>query len=404
MRLKGMTIVWVVILFAGALFADALPTPACPEIFAAFPTVCAVDREYQIMIPVRAECLMWAKVGDESFYDDSNGIMRSATMVHRITVPAKLLEREKSYTICYRKIIKRKSYATQTENEERATFAFRPVAPDASELHIYQLADTHSLIEQPVRAASYWQQQGKTLDLLVMNGDIPEDCGTLENIAAPYQISGAVTKGEIPVVYARGNHDLRGVLAEKYAELTPSSQGRTYYTWRVGPVWGVSLDCGEDKADDNREYGCTVSCHAFRLKETQFLQQLATRGDEEFAAPGVKLKIVLCHAPFAEKFSPPFDIEEEIYRTWCKILRESVKPDLMLSGHMHKCYVTLPGEKKDHKGQPCPVVVGSKPERSRDPALEHYVGTALHWREKAGFELFFTDDAGHVRGNAVIRK
>ncbi len=401
-RLKNFFIFVHLIAFFCIHATEEMPT--CPEVFAALPTVCAVDREYQIMIPVRAETLMWAKVGDEYFYDESNGIMRSATQVHRITVPAELLDREKRYTIHWRKIIQRKPYFTQTENEECASFAFRPVAPDASELYIYQLADTHSFIAEPIRAARYWQQQGKPLDLLVMNGDMPNDCGTLENIAAPYQVSGAVTRGEIPVIYARGNHDLRGVLAEKYAELTPSSQGRTYYTWRVGPIWGVSLDCGEDKMDDHREYGHTVCCHAFRQRETRFLRELARKSDEEFAASGVKLKIVLCHVPFAEKSLPPFDIEEDTYREWCRILRESVKPDLMLSGHKHRCYVTLPGEKKDHKGLPCPSVVGCKPERSKDPAARHYVGTALHWREKSGFEVFFTDDAGRVRGSAIIQK
>ncbi|MCQ2380531.1 MAG: metallophosphoesterase [Victivallaceae bacterium] len=397
-RLKNLAVSALACAVIGANAADG--AAKCPDVFAAFPTVCAVDREYQIMIPVRSETLMWVEVGKERFYDESNGIMRSATTVHRIAVPAEQLDREKRYTVRWRKIVERKPYFTKTEDERSATFEFRPVDPDATELFVYHLADTHSLVKGPIQAASYWEKQGRPLDLLVMNGDMPNDCGTLENIAAPYQVSGAVTKGKIPVVYARGNHDLRGVLAEKYAELTPSSNGRTYYTWRVGPVWGVSLDCGEDKTDDHPEYGHTICCHAFRVRETRFLRELSARGEREFSAPGVRLKMVLCHIPFSEKRPAQFDIEDDTYREWCKILREDVKPDLMLSGHNHRCYVTFPKGEKDYRGQPCPVVVGSKPDRK----LGHYVGAALHWRENEGFEVFFTDDAGKVRESVSIGK
>jgi len=373
----------------------------CPEVFASFPTVCAVGKEYQIMVPVLAETLMWAEVGGECFYDESNGILRSATRVHRMAVPAELLDRERSYTICFRKVIERLPYYTKTEELQRVTFSFCPVAAEASELRIYQIADTHSMIEEPIRAASYWTDRGETLDLLVMNGDTPEDCRSMENIAAPYQVSGTVTRGAIPVVYARGNHDLRGVLAEKYAEVTPSRNGLTYYSWRVGPVWGLSLDCGEDKWDDQVEYGNTICCQAFRRRETAYLTDLVTRGAEEFDAPGVKLKLVLCHIPFSEQFLPPFNIEEDTYREWCRLLRSGVKPDLMLSGHNHKCYVTLPGEPLDHKGQPCPLVVGAKPVRPAEGAC-HYTGTALLWREGKGFEVFFTDDSGAVTDSVAI--
>ncbi len=371
------------------------------EVFASWPTVCAVGREYQIMVPVRAETLMWAETGGELFYDESNGILRSATGVHRMTVPAELLDREKRYTIHWRKVIERLPYYTKTEDEECASFSFRPVAADASELRLYQIADTHSLIEQPIRAASYWGDRGETLDLLVMNGDTPEDCRSMENIAAPYQVSGTLTKGEIPVVYARGNHDLRGILAEKYAEVTPSCNGLTYYSWRIGSVWGLSLDCAEDKWDQQIEYGNTVCCEAFRRRETAFLRDLAEKGGEEFNAPGVKLKLVLCHIPFSEQFRPPFDIEEDTYREWCRILRTGVKPDLMLSGHNHKCYVTLPGDPMDHKGQPCPLVVGAKPVRG-EGVEPHYTGTAIHWKTGRGVEVLFTDDSGAVTGKAFI--
>lgn len=46
-----------------------------PEIFAALPTVYAVGSDYVIIVPVNEPCLMWVGVGNEEYYDDSNGIL-----------------------------------------------------------------------------------------------------------------------------------------------------------------------------------------------------------------------------------------------------------------------------------------------------------------------------------------
>ena len=41
-----------------------------PECFETTPTVYAVGRNYQIIIPVTKETLMWAEIGGKRFYDD----------------------------------------------------------------------------------------------------------------------------------------------------------------------------------------------------------------------------------------------------------------------------------------------------------------------------------------------
>ena len=48
-----------------------------PECFQTTPIVYAVGTNYQIMVPVTQETLMWAEVSGKCYYDDINGIMRS---------------------------------------------------------------------------------------------------------------------------------------------------------------------------------------------------------------------------------------------------------------------------------------------------------------------------------------
>ena len=167
-----------------------------PREFLTTPIVYAVGKNYQIMVPVSCETVMWVKIGDQCFYDDSNGILRSACSTHRMTVPAHLLDKEKKYTVCYRVINERKPYFTDAGDLLFYESAFRPVENEP--VHIYHIADAHNRILEPVAAGSYF---GNKLDLLILNGDIPNHSGKIEYFTAIHEIASQLTNGEIPVVF-----------------------------------------------------------------------------------------------------------------------------------------------------------------------------------------------------------
>ena len=62
------------------------------------PLVYAVGNEYQIMALVKQDLpvVMWVEVNGKSYYDASNGILRSARSSHRMTVPQSELNAAKS--------------------------------------------------------------------------------------------------------------------------------------------------------------------------------------------------------------------------------------------------------------------------------------------------------------------
>ncbi len=355
------------------------------------PAVFAVANTYQIMVPVKCETLMWVRVGDRCFYDHANGTLRSATDIHRMTVPQELLDAECSYDICYRVITQRKAYRTESEDEVQVHFEFHPVVGAQSKAFL--IADAHNVVTATVAAAKQFEAKYGALDFLILAGDVPEDSGDLANFDTIYQIIGQVTGGQKPVVYAKGNHDLRGVCAEKMDEYSPIYRGNSYFSFKIGDIWGLSLDCGEDKNDDHVEYGHTVCCHEFRLAQTEFIKEIIDRADSEYKAKGIRHKIIVSHNPFSEQLKPPFNIEEDIYREWCTLLREHVQPELMLSGHMHWLAVNQVGGKKDHLGQPCPVLIGTKPFKDKENG-HHFVGTGLFFRDD-GIKHVFIDDFGN---------
>ncbi len=336
------------------------------------PAVFAVRNEYQIMVPVEKPSLMWVKIGDKCYYDESNGIMRSITEVHRISVPMEVLDKYKEYTVCEKVLVERKPYFPTSEETVETKFKFRPVEKKDN-IRAYHIADAHNTVDGPVCSAKAFGN----IDFLIMNGDIPDHSGKIENFDTIYMIAEKLTGGEIPIVFSRGNHDLRGFYAEKMAEYTPSDKPNTYYTFRLGSVWGIILDCGEDKPDSHEEYGGTVACHVFRERQTEFIKGVIENRENEYEAEGVKTRLVISHNPFTYLQTPPFDIEREIFGEWAKLLKENVKPDLMISGHIHGIYIKYEGEDFDHLGQPCPLVVGS------DIKKDYFVGAGFEFSENS---------------------
>ncbi len=355
------------------------------------PAVFAVGKNYQITVPVSCETVMWVRVGEHCFYDDSNGILRSAKRIHKMTVPCEILDKAREYTICYRKIIKRKAYFSKTLGVKEEKFSFRPVGNER--VVAYHVADAHNMIAEPVACAEKFRAEVGEIDFLILNGDVPEDSGRIKNFDTIYEIAALITKGEIPVVFSRGNHDTRGIYAEQIAEYTPCENGNSFFTFKMGSVWGVVLDCGEDKSDTNEEYGNMVACSSFRKRETEFLEELSKNDEFEFGAEGVEHKIVVAHNPFTRRYNPPFNIEEDTFTYWAQLLKEKIKPEIMLCGHIHEFSVDMPGCENDAFGQPCPVVVGSQVNKRK----KVFEGSGFVFN-KDNIEIIFND------ANEIIEK
>ena len=324
------------------------------------PTVFAVENEYQIFVPVMKSCVMWVKVGGKCYYDHSNGVLKSDTLLHKITVPVASLDAARGYTVCYRVMIERKPYFSQTSGVYEIDFAFSPL-PEST-FRAYQIADAHGMVDAPCRSAKLFEEKYGKIDLLILNGDVINHSGNLEYFDTFFAISERITGGEVPVIFSRGNHDTRGIYAEKIADYSPTRGGRSYFTFRLGSLWGIVLDCGEDKDDSNEEYGNTNCCAAFREEESLYLDSIVANAKDEYLASGVEYRLLVAHNPFTRKYSFPFNIEEERFADWVRVMNEDIRPDVFIAGHLHTLNIIRPGDENDAYGQAFTTVVASKPD------------------------------------------
>lgn len=319
------------------------------------PTVFAVNKNYQIIVPVTGASFASVRVGEQEFFSHSSGMACCKSDIHKIDIPCEVLNSAGEYTVCLRPVTLRKGYGAETAEPVCRTYIFR--APPKENIRFYNISDAHSRVSEPIAAAKAFGE----IDALILSGDVMHVCDTVNDFMNVYEICSEITGGSIPVVSARGNHDMRGRMAENFAEYMPSADGKIYYTFTLGSLWGVVLDCGEITPDQNPEHGFTVCCDTFRREQTAFLKRVIENCQNEYAAEGIKHRVVVVHDPFFEKHNPPYDVSRDIFREWFELINPNINPDFWLCGHSHLCAVRRPPYSWDEFGIKTPLVMASTP-------------------------------------------
>lgn len=314
-----------------------------------FPTVAVVKDDYQIIVYTVANGIIGIRINGKNYYEDNSGVLSSEKNYAKINVPSNELDSACEYTVFFKKAVDRKAYFSEFEPEQIQTFKFKPLKKKDN-INIYHIADVHRHFSEAIKTSTYF---GTDLDLLILNGDIGE-VETENDYFNVCAFSGEITKGGIPTLIARGNHDTRGKLAEKYTDRLPSDGKKTYYEFSVGPLGGIVIDCGEDKLDSNGEYGGANEFEHMRKVETEFLKTANPKGKVIFAVSHA------CPKTLPHKEGGQFDIERQVYAEWRREL-DRMGIMFMLCGHEHSIYVIEPDNGDQKHG--FPIIIGSQTDR-----------------------------------------
>ena len=310
------------------------------------PGVFLVEQDYEIILICRRNALASIVIDGVTFTDNVNGVMRTDTDVHKIKVPMALLDKARHYRVHLAPLADHCNYYPKPDPTEAYEYDFTPV-PAEGKVEAYVLADTHGDAVIPAETALLREH----IDLLILLGDIGDSAATKEQIITLHRLTAMVTKGRFPALYIRGNHDTRGYMAERLMDYIPTRNGATYFTFRAGAVWGVVLDCGEDKPDASIEYGGVADYVGFRHAQTAYLRSLVANAQNTYAAEGITHRVALCHINFTRTDRPFNDHNPEIYEAWIAALNE-IGIDLLICGHEHKIGVQ---PDSDYHGDPIPT-------------------------------------------------
>ena len=319
------------ILGACALVAVVLGYGIRPWGFSYGAVVYAVEDTYQIVFSTKDQADAWVQIGDECYYDLYAGSMRSEDLVHKIEVPQSVLDAAGGYTVYARQMIYRGPFGGYTGSTVSRSYDFRPV--DASDgLNYFALSDVHESVAAAAKTAT-----AADTDFIVLIGDLISMVETERDAQLANDLAHRITGGQIPVIYARGNHEIKGKYAEDlYKYVGSRDQGYYYWVTLGEEVFAVVLDMGEDHEDDFWEYYGTAQFDLYRAEQTAFLRETLDSGIHE----SYPYRMAVCHIPIP--YVDKNGYFEETRLAWTELLNE-LGTDISLSGHKHVFWTLIPG-------------------------------------------------------------
>jgi len=295
------------------------------------PAVFAVEDNYQIVFTTKAKGTAWVEIDGVEYNDTYAGYRTTESRIHKVTVPMEALDTAGEYTIYGKAMLLRGPYSSMQGRTISKDFHWRGVTPEDG-LNYYAISDVHNILKTPVQAASYF---GEDLDFLINCGDQVSWIDRTSDLEETFRMCGKITKGEVPVIYARGNHETKGIKAHEFHNYVGSNGTDFYFTFRIKNIWGVVLDVGEDHADDFVEYYGAAKFDAYRDEQTAFLDEILANANTEFNAPGVDYRIAVCHIPLTIKYSN--DHAGAWKDAWIERLNQ-MNLTLLFGGHTHELW------------------------------------------------------------------
>ena len=304
-----------------------------PCVFRDGAVVYAVEDRYQIVFSTTDSAMAWVEIGGERYYDLYAGSMKSADRVHKIEVPQEVLDAAGSYSVHAKQMIYRGPFGGYLGEHRAQHYGFRPVDSSDGLTHV-AISDVHEAVDAAAKAASH-----ERTDFIVLLGDLVSMVETEKDVQLANELAFQITKGEIPVIYARGNHEIKGEYAEELYKYVGSKNQQYAYTVTLGDddVFAVVLDLGEDHEDDWWEYYETAKFDLYRQEQTEMLEQILEDGEYE----NYQYRMMLCHIPVV--YVDKNGYFESFRNDWTNLLNQ-MDLDIGLSGHKHVLWPLIPGQ------------------------------------------------------------
>ena len=323
------------------------------------PSVFVVEDNYVILVNVKEQGIISILVDGVRYYEENSGALSSQKTFAKICIPQDALNNAKTYEVAFKKTIKRQAYFSQFEDEKSCHFEFKPLAKQ-NDINLYFISDVHYRYSIACKTSEFF---GDDTDLYLIGGDFCE-FNSWNDYFEIGKFLGDISKGKIPVIFARGNHDTRGELAECFTQYFPSVGTNTFFKAQLNQFDCLVCDLGEDKWDDHEEYGGSNDFHSFREREFVFLSRLQQSNKLTFALSHA------CPAKTTVTKGGLFDIEHDVYKRWNNNFKR-LDLAFMITGHIHATFVVPPMDEASTLPHSYPIIVGS------DTPENDLIGTAL---------------------------
>lgn len=264
----------------------------------------------------------------ETYYHTDHGKRVAHTTIHQIEIP-----KEKLQGATYRAGVKSVLFTVSNQTFFGNTtygqsIYFQPPA-NSEGATFFTVSDVHT---QPGGAIKAIEKHLDKLDFIVCLGDMVSFSGNRYDLTMLVDSMARLSKGRVPVVFTRGNHELMGEGADAIKDYIPTPTGQFYYTFTHNNACFIVNDMGADKPDDNHGFSGLSDGVNYRLSQYDFFEDAVQNASGDYV-------IHLSHIPISTQSEPLQSNLEGIIQ----IL--SGKTDLSIAGHTHKFLVEEPSDR-----------------------------------------------------------
>jgi hypothetical protein len=261
---------------------------------------------------------------DQRAEASSHGLLALGT-VHAVRITGLRPGQTYRYQIASTRVVKMKAYWPEKGLETTAPVrTFTTLDRGRADVRFASITDTHEnipRIDSLMRAIDW-----STTDFLIHTGDAFDWLDSEEQLFTrwldPIGKGLAQTKA---LVYARGNHELRGPFARELFRYVPVEEGRFYHARDHGPVHLLVLDSGEDKPDSTNVYARLNRSESYLAEQ---LAWLARHVSADRRAQDAPFRVVAVH-------QPDWGSMPDGRAAWRNALN-AARVDLVIAGHRHR--------------------------------------------------------------------
>ena len=302
-------------------FAEGITTITAPTVFI------SGREQYNIVWVTDEPCAAYVEItagGKKYTYaDERDGILKVDDYIHTVRVDKSVLDRGKRYTIITKAVDETGADGIVFGAKTTKSYSFKPYS-NQKKIKFAFFSDTHSKVveynhfEMGLKAL---KEKVGAVDVIVLNGDISDSMAQESYFTETLlYISNKASGGSLPVVYARGNHEARGVWAQYVSDYIGFDNGNMYGEFNYGPISALVADCGEDKVEQRIEYGGLTDFEHYMQEQYNYFENLG--GYTE----GAKYNIAISHSPRIFDSVLTYEITE---------LFDAYGTDIAVGGHIH---------------------------------------------------------------------
>lgn len=279
----------------------------------------------------------------QKFYQTSHG-SKVVGQLHKITINGLQPGTQYRYRIFSKEILKYEGHRiiygniASSDVYQKKPYTFTTLNSNKEKISFKIVNDIHGKNDNLLKMLGNTTKENT--DLVIFNGDMVSMLNKEEEIFTGFMHTAVdVFASEVPVFYARGNHETRGKASRKLIDYFPTNNGKYYYAFQHGPVFFIFLDGGEDKPDTDIEYSDLAQFDSYRSEVAAWIEKVAAK--PEFAS--APFRAVVLHIP---PTGSSWHGTQDIASKFLPVLNQA-GIDIMFCGHTHNYKFIAKGEDKN---------------------------------------------------------